>query len=124
LKTATPIALYDSRFIKGNCVIAKNQYGKGTVYYVGSVVEDKVASTVLSAAMKSAGIELVAVSENELLELTEVGGQYGKYMYAINFSNQNQVIKLLKPMTDALTNEKLIQSCIVKPMDYRLLKIE
>jgi beta-galactosidase len=124
LTSASPLAHYDSRFMKGRCVIAKNRVGKGNIFYIGSVVEDKVASIILSDALKSAGIEPLAISENELLELTEVGGQNGKYMYAINFSNQNQVIKLLKPMTDALTNEKLTQSCIVKPMDYMLLKIE
>ena len=124
LKSAIPVARYDSRFMKGRCVISKNSFGKGTVWYVGSVVEDKVASILLRDALKAAGIEPVAVSEYELMELTEVAGPKGRYVYAINFSNQNQLIKLLKPMIDVLTNEKLTQTALIRSMDYRLLKTE
>ena len=124
LTTATSLARYDSRFMKGKCVIAQNKFGKGTVYYVGSVVEDKVASIIICDAIKRSVISPVAVSDNELMELTEVAGPKGRYVYAINFSNQNQLIKLLKPMIDVLTNEKLTQTALIRSMDYRLLKTE
>ena len=124
LTSATPIALYNSRFMKGRCVISKNSFGKGTVWYVGSVVEDKVASILLRDVLKSTVIEPVAVSNNELMELTEVAGASGKYLYALNFSNKTQTIRLYKAVTDVLTNEKFSISTSVKPMDYRLLKIE
>ena len=124
LKSAIPVARYDSRFMKCRCVISKNSFGKGTVWYVGSVVEDKVASILLRNVLKSAGIEPVAISDNELMELTEVAGASGKYVYALNFSNKTQTIRLNKAMTDVLTNGKFSTSVSVKPMDYRLLKIE
>ena len=124
LKTATNLGNYDSRFFKGKPVLSKNQVGKGTVYYVGSVVEDKVASTVMCDAIKRAAISPVAVSDNELMEVTEVAGSNGKYVYAINFSNEPQTIRLQKNMTDVLTKEKLTTSAVVQAMDYRLLKIE
>ncbi|MEI6752130.1 MAG: beta-galactosidase [Paludibacter sp.] len=124
LTSASPLAHYDSRFMKGKCVIAQNKFGKGTVYYVGSVVEDKVASIILTDALKLAGISPVAISDNELMEITEVASSSGKYVYAINFSNETQTICLQKNMIDALTHKKLTASAEVKPMDYRLLKIE
>lgn len=123
-KTATPIAFYDSRFMKGRCVISKNSFGKGTVIYVGSVVEDKVAAILLRDALKTASIEPLAVSGNELMELTEVSGTNGNYIYAINFSSENQTIRLIKPMTDILNNEKYVSTTLIKPMDYKVLKIE
>ena len=124
LTSSIPIAHYDSRFMKGKCVIAKNKVEKGTVFYVGSVVEDKVAAIMLRDALKTASIEPLAVSGNELMELTEVSGQNGKYIYAINFSNENQIIRLNKQMMDIFTNEKLTVTTLIKPMDYKLLKIE
>lgn len=124
LKKATPIAFYNSRFLKGKCVIAQNKVGKGTVIYVGSVVDERVASGILADALKLAGISPVAISDNELMEVTEVAGEGGKYIYAINFSNKPQSIHLKKTMTDILSNEKLIDSAIIKPMDFRLIKIE
>ena len=124
LTTATPLARYDSRFMKGKCVITQNKVGKGTVYYVGSVVEDKVASALICDAMKRSVISPVAVSDNELMEITEVAGLKGKYVYALNFSNIPQTIRLQKNMTDVLTKEKLTTSAVVQAMDYRLLRVE
>ncbi|MEI8114566.1 MAG: beta-galactosidase [Bacteroidia bacterium] len=124
LTTASPLAYYDSRFMKGKCVVAKNTYGKGNVIYIGSVVEDKVSSILLREALKTAKIEPLAISDNELMEVTEVVSSSGKYVYAINFSNESKTIHLLQPMVDILTNEKLKSKINIDPMDFKVLKIQ
>jgi beta-galactosidase len=37
--TAQPMALYHDQFYKGTPAVTRNSYGKGTVYYVGTVLE-------------------------------------------------------------------------------------
>jgi beta-galactosidase len=124
LKTATTHGNYDSRFFKGEPVLSKNQVGKGTVYYVGSVVDEFVASNIVKQALKTADISSVATSTNELVEVTEVAGKSGNYLYAINYSDKDQTIRLDKPTVDILTQEKFGNSAIIKARDFRVLNIK
>ncbi|MEI7677145.1 MAG: beta-galactosidase [Bacteroidales bacterium] len=122
LKSATPIGFYSSRFFQGKPVLTQNKYGNGSVFYIGSVVDEKVASRMVDLALKSANIKPRVISNNELMEITEVEGQKGRFVYAINYSKTKQVIALREPFRDALTNELLTDTTSVKPLDYRILK--
>ena len=124
LKTAIKLGNYDSRFFKRKPVISKNQVGKGTVYYVGSVVDEFAASNIVKQALKTADISSVATSNNELVEVTEVAGKNGKYLYAINYSDKDQSIQLFKPMIDVVTQEKFGNSAVIKAREYRVLNIK
>ena len=124
LKTATNLGNYDSRFFKGKPVLSKNQVGKGTVYYVGSVVDEFAASNIVKQALKTADISSVATSNNELVEVTEVVGKAGKYLYAINYSDKDQFIQLSKSMIDVLTQEKFTTTVTIKARDYRVFNIK
>lgn len=53
LKTDVTLGNYDSRFFKGKPVLSKNQVGKGTVYYVGSIVDEFVATNIVKQALKN-----------------------------------------------------------------------
>ncbi len=124
LKTATSMASYDSRFFKGKPAVARNNFGRGTVFYVGSIVDGNVASSVVRQALKTAGIAPLAVTTDELVEVTEVAGERGRYLYAINYSQTVQAITLTTPMIDVLTQEKCGPSSQINPMDYRVFRID
>lgn len=124
LKTATSIATYDSRFFKGSSAATMNKYGKGTVYYVGAVVDEKLTTKVVQMALQTAVIKPIAVSNNELVEVTEVAGKGGKFLYLLNFSNTVQTVQLTVPMIDVLIEEKFSGTVSIKAMDYKVLKLE
>ena len=124
LKTATPIGFYNSRFFKNFPVITKNNYGKGTVYYVGTVVNNEAASVVVKDAFKTASLSPIAISENELVELTEVKGDKGSYLYAINYSSDDQKVEIKSTMTDVVTNEKISSSVTIGARNFRVFFID
>lgn len=124
LKTATPIGFYNSRFFKNMPVITKNNYGKGTVYYVGTVVNNEAASEIIKEVFKTASLSPIAISENELVELTQVKGDMSQYLYAINYSFDDQKAELKSNMVDMMTNEKVSSSVIIKARDFRIFKID
>ncbi|MEI8087715.1 MAG: beta-galactosidase trimerization domain-containing protein, partial [Paludibacter sp.] len=124
LKTATAIGNYDSRFFKGKPVLTKNVYGRGTIYYVGSVVDENAASKMVNLALNSSKIKPLVVSKNELVEVTEVAGEKGKFVYVINYSKENQFVTFNAVMTDILTKESFSTSATIKPMDFRVFAIK
>lgn len=124
LKTATAIGNYDSRFFKGKPVLTKNNYGKGTVYYIGSVVDENLASKMVKLALNISNIKPLIVSKNELVEITEVANEKGKFVYVINYSLDNQVVALSKTMTDILTKEIVSSRADIKPMDFRIFALK
>jgi len=124
LKTATPIGFYNSRFFKNFPVITKNNYGKGTVYYVGTVVNNEAASIVVKDALKTASLSPIAISQNELVELTQVKGSKGNYLYAINYSFEDQKVALHSNMIDVITNEKVSSSVTIKARNFSVFKID
>lgn len=121
--TASVLGSYSNRFFEGKPVLTRNQFGNGTVFYVGSVVDEKVASFLVKKALGEAGIKPAAVANDELVEITEVKGATGSYVYAINYSDKNQEIQLNKAMVDVLTSEKYTNVVTIKARDYRVLKI-
>jgi len=105
-------------------VIAQNQYGKGTVFYVGSIVDKATTSSIVKLALNASTILPIATSNNELMEVTEVVGTGGNFLYAINFSNEDQTIQLTTSMCDVLTKERFRTSSKINAMDYRVLMVD
>jgi beta-galactosidase len=123
LKTAMPIGFYDSRFFKGKPVITKNSFGKGTVYYVGSVVDEVVVESIIKQSLKTASIIPLAVSKNELVELTEVAGEKGRFLFAINYSTQDEKIELNTKFTDVIKHEVISHEVVIKARDFRVFQL-
>jgi beta-galactosidase len=120
LKTAIPLGFYNSRFFNGKPVISKNTFGKGSVYYIGSVVEDAVVSSIVKQALVNASIKPLAISKNELVEVTEVSGVKGHFLFAINYSSEDASIQLQSLGKDVLTNETITSDAVVKARSFRV----
>jgi len=90
LKTATALGLYNSRFFKQQPAITQNQYGKGTVYYVGTVLNNPATAQIIKQALSTAAVKPIAVSHDELLEITTVKSNKGSFLYAVNYSDTDK----------------------------------
>jgi beta-galactosidase len=122
LKTATPLGFYNSRFFKGKPVISKNEFGKGSVYYVGSVVDDAVVSSIVKKALGNSSIKPLAISKNELVEVTEVSGVKGQFLFAINYSSEDVSIQLQKQAIDVVTNINIANEVVIKARSFSVFK--
>ena len=122
LKTAKPLGYYDSRFFKGKAALTRNSFGKGEVFYVGTVVDEKASAKVVQQSLQSAKVKPSVVSSNELVEITDVNGSKGAFVYVINYSKTDQEVTVSEPMKDAFTNEGIQRSASIKPLDFRIFR--
>ena len=120
--TASVLATYQSRFLKGKPAVVSNRVGKGMVYYIGTVPSDSLIDTLMKDALANADITTLAKAADKLVDITELKKGTKRYVYAINFSDRDQLIKLSKSMKDVLTHEKLEGGIVVKAMDFRVME--
>ena len=116
------LATYNSRFLKGKPAMVKNQVGKGTVYYIGTVPNDEMINQLVGDFISNAHITTLAKCSNKLVDITELKGKQ-RFIYAINFSQEDQKIELTLPMKDVLTNKNEAPT-VVKAMDFKVLEVQ
>ena len=116
------LATYNSRFLKGKPAVVKNRIGKGAVYYIGTVPSDEMIDELVGDFAANAHINPLAKCNNKLVDITELKGAK-RFVYAINFSQEDQKIELSLPMKDVLTN-KTETTSTVKAMDFKVFEVE
>ncbi len=81
--SAKPIARYLGRYYDGTPAITKNSYGKGCVYYIGTVGEKAMYRDLLLEIFRALGI---AVQEQlpRGVEITTRSGEGGTYRFTFN----------------------------------------
>jgi len=123
LKTAKPVAFYNSQFFKGQAAITQNRYEKGNVIYVGTVPRQEAVLMVVQKAAELSGLQPLVRSADPLVEVTEVTSvKTGKqYVYVLNFSDKDQKVALRRPMKDFNSGEEYSAEATVPATDYLLL---
>ena len=122
--TASVLATYQSRFLKGKPAVVKNRIGQGTIYYIGTVPSDAMIDTLMKDLLANATIIPLARATDKLVDITTLKKGNTSYVYAINFSDKDQVIQLARPMKEVLTNVEMQYKAIVKPMDVCILEVQ
>jgi beta-galactosidase len=121
LTSAKAIGFYNSRFFKQQPAITQNKFSKGTVYYVGSVLNYTATYKLIEQALSTASIQPIAISNNELVEVTTVKGNKGIFIYAINYSNTDQTITLSVPAKDISNDKVVTNTSTIKARSYKVL---
>ena len=123
LTSASPLASYDENFFKGNVAVSSWVDKSGaSVYYVGTIAERKLTAKIIQTVLAQQGIRPLAISENKMVEITEVKGR-SRYLYLINFSEQSANVYIEGTMTDILSKEKYNKEIIMAPMDIKVVEI-
>lgn len=84
-------AEYKDDFYAKSPAVAKNRYGNGTVYYIGTHIEEDGLKKVLNMAEEDAGVKPV-ISEETKLEITCRKTDKGKVFFILNFQDEIQPI--------------------------------
>lgn len=87
LETASSLANYTSNFYAETPVVTKNNFGQGTVYYVGTQLENHALNKVLEMVTTEKQIQSV-INEPTDLEITCRYKENHAYYFIINFKNQ------------------------------------
>lgn len=121
--TAETLAAYGERFFAGTPVVTRNRVGEGTVFYVGSVLDEAATARVITHAIANAGIVPVAISDHDQVEVTEVAGPEGRFLYALNFSDQARPIRLHRPAWELTTGLAIGDEIVIPAMDARIFRL-
>ena len=106
LTTAKPVATYTSGWVAGLPAITINDYGKGKVVYVGTLLRDEDLHAFIGWLSNIAGVE-PALSTPAGVRAYERQSQTDRLVFLCNFSDQPQVVPLDEPWRDTLTGQDI-----------------
>ena len=123
LEGAEEIAQYESDFYAGMTAVAKNQFGKGTVYYVGTDLSESGLAKVLAMAADSAAIQPV-IGEATALEITKRQADGEDLYFIINFKDEEIPLPaVFDGKEDILTGEKVQGGEMLKKYGLRIVSV-
>lgn len=93
LDTARAWARYQGRFYAGTPAIAKNRFGEGTAYYVGTVGEKALYRTLLLEVFREQGVPTIDTLPQGV-EATTRSGEGGTYRFFFNNTLRGQIFRL------------------------------
>ncbi|UQZ74508.1 beta-galactosidase [Niallia circulans] len=122
LEGAETVAAYKKDFYGNTPAITKNTYGKGTVWYVGTQVEQTGLTHLLNQVIE--GTEAKPICSNgEGLEITKRDTDKASFYFVINQQvNKQQLPEELVGKVNLLTGEVVKEAVELKQFDVLLLK--
>ena len=123
LEGAECLAKYEENFYAGMPAIAKNQYGKGCTYYLGTNMSREGIAKVLDMAVQATGVSSVIGGQTEL-EVTCRKAENRTFCFIFNFKDKDiPVPSCFDGCTDLLTGEAVSAGTIMKQYDTLLVSI-
>ncbi|QHQ59597.1 beta-galactosidase [Anaerocolumna sedimenticola] len=121
LEGAVSIADYTSNFYAASPAVTKNSFGQGTVYYVGTQLEQNALGKVLNLVMASADVKPV-IDETTKLEITCRTISNQCYYFIINLTGETLSIPhIFTGKEDILTGNVLTSQTTFAPYDVALV---
>jgi beta-galactosidase len=113
---ATVLATYTNAYYEGKPALVRNQYGAGETYYFGAVFDEESASVLVEelglASPVSDWLQLPKEVELAVRRNTETNETY---RFLLNYSSQQQEIRLVRPAQDLLSGQMLEGKVMIEP---------
>ena len=124
LEGAEEIARYGSDFYAGTPAVTKNAFGKGCVYYVGTVLSEDGLAKVLDLACGGAGVASVIGEETEL-EVTRRISDAGAVYFVMNFKDQELPLPtVFAGKKDLLSGQTMEEGEMLGKYDVRIAVLQ
>ena len=105
LQGAEALSFYESDFYEGMPVLTRNQFGKGTAYYVATRSEEAFYKEFLGEICEELGVAAVAKTP-EGVEATLRENENGSFLFLLNHNDTTASVVLEKDGTDLLTEKQ------------------
>ena len=107
----------------GMTAVAKNQFGNGTVYYVGTDLSESGLAKVLDLAVKGTAVRPV-IAEETALEITRRQADGEDLYFVINFKDEEIPLPaVFDGKEDILTGGKVQGGEMLKKYDLRIVSV-
>ncbi|MDD7739189.1 MAG: beta-galactosidase [Lachnospiraceae bacterium] len=124
LEGAEQLGVYESDFYAGMPAVTRNQFGEGSVYYIGTNLHEDGIEEVLNQAIGQSGVQPL-VSTPTALEVCCRETENDRYYFVMNFQDQEQKLpEEFAGKTDLITGETADQDTVLKKYDVKIMKVE
>ncbi|HHV11280.1 MAG TPA: beta-galactosidase [Clostridiales bacterium] len=121
LEGAVSLADYTSNFYASSPAVTKNAFGLGTVFYIGTQLEQKALEKVLDQVMASSEVKPVIDAKTKL-EIICRSSQDKLYYFVLNLTNETLPLpQFFAGKVDILTGKALTGQTSFAPYDVALL---
>jgi beta-galactosidase len=123
LKTAQPMANFEQDYYAGSPSVTRNQFGKGTAFYVGTVPDESGMAWLMDEACQMAGIKPVIPDSPVGVELVLRSNSTQGWLFALNHSDEEVNIPLDQPGVEVLSKTKLDESLCLGPKEVAIIEL-
>jgi beta-galactosidase len=123
VKTAQAIANFEEDYYAGAPAITRNQFGKGTSFYVGTAPDQDGMAWLMEEVCKTANIKPVASNAPAGVELVRRTNGKQSWLIALNHTNEEVNISLDQPVYEVLSKTNLDGSLRLGPMDVAIVQL-
>lgn len=117
------LARYVSGYYSGTPACVQRKVGKGTVYYLGSGFTDKTAEHLLSLTKtQSPKTNMLRIPPEVELAVRESTRDQRKFWFLLNYSSEPQVVDVLRPTRDLISNQDLHGDWQLEPFGVAILE--
>jgi len=120
--TAEPVARYLDDYYAGRAAAARNAFGKGRVWYVGTLAEPRFFRHILRRIVADLGIFHIPGLPDGLEVASRRGGN-GRILIVTNLTNSDQTLALAHACEDMAARRILAEPLSLGPYGVRLLRI-
>jgi len=119
--TATTLGCYASDFFSGHAAVTVNAVGKGQVYYIGTVLDDRGYQRFFAPIISDCNIEFTGDLPRDV-ELSIRSDGNKRLLFVLNLSKHKKTV-VLTPRTryDAFSAQPVAGELLLEPFDVRIL---
>lgn len=122
LEGAESLGVYEEDFYAGEPAAARNRFGKGRVYYIGTQLEKAGKAHILKMALEEAGVESLIPEETGLEVICRQQGEKKLY-FVMNFKDEEQKLPaVFAGRKDLLKCTELTEDTVLKKYDVCLIE--
>lgn len=115
VKSAIPLAIYDSEYYKGRAAIVKNQYEKGVTYYIGTDPDEDTMEYLMEKILEDTGMIQKKTGKAEFVYRK---GRKKEYLFILNHADEE--IRLCIPRGWGVNEEMILEGYEVKILERNL----
>nr|WP_144927355.1 beta-galactosidase [Paenibacillus bovis] len=118
--TAESLATYKQKFYAGRTAVAKNQYGNGTVYYVGVMGSDEFASDFLTDIVNELGIPNGTLPKG--IFVSSRVNENVRYTFYININREPTAVTVQENGFDVIKEKNVSGEVLIEGLDVLIVK--
>jgi beta-galactosidase len=123
LKSAQALATFEQDYYAGDPAVTRNQFGKGTAYYLGTVLDKSGMDWLFDVVCETAGLKPIAPHLSAGVEFVRRSNGSQTWLFALNHLNEEVNIPLDQPGYELLRGTHLDNSLQLGPLDIVILQL-